>query len=481
MLQRWYDLPVRWQLMISISVISIGAVLLSIGLAVFDARERVKVEVTSSMELAQRFARDIVKRMATEQTLDGLLESIPTQLKYVRHARILVSNPRGELVQIAPDSKAEAAITHGERAPRWFTDLVGPSVGTREVRVVLGSNTLGTIVIVGEPGDELAEVWEEVSRRAVIWLGITLIMLALLYIVLGRLLNPLEGLASGMQELEDGHYGTRLSPPPLRELAVIADRFNTLAGALERARDENSKLYRHMITLQEEERRQVANELHDEAGPCLFGITANASSITRLADKMPDPESSAIKSRISEMLTIAERLKTINRDLLRRLRPVELGRISLQELIESLLSGFERRHPDVGFAFSPGELQRSYGETTDLTIFRCVQEGLTNAMRHGGAKHVGIELGEQTSSKGANGKGPLRKLRLLVHDDGEGFTPNAPIGLGLTAMQERVRSIDGTSHIQSSPQGGTTIVVLVPLSPTGERHSDQSLTIQSAL
>ena len=292
MLQRWYDLPVRWQLLISISVISIGAVLFSIVLAVFDARERVKVEVTSSMELAQRYARDIVKRMASDQTLDNLLESIPAQLKYVRHARILITDANGELVQIAPDPNASDGAAQPERAPRWFTNLVGPSVGAREVRVVLGANTLGTIVIVGEPGDELAEVWEEVSRRAVIWLAITLVMLALLYIVLGRLLNPLVGLASGMQELEDGHYGTRLSPPQLRELAVIAERFNTLAGALEKARAENSKLYRHMITLQEEERRQVANELHDEAGPCLFGITANASSVARLADKMPEPESS---------------------------------------------------------------------------------------------------------------------------------------------------------------------------------------------
>lgn len=481
MLQRWYDLPVRWQLMISISVISIGAVLFSILLAVVDAKERVKVEVTSSMELAQRFARDIVKRMATEQTLEGLIESIPAQLRYVRHARILVTDAKGELVQIAPDPKADGTFPHGERAPRWFTDLVGPSVGTREVRVVLGSNTLGTIVIVGEPGDELAEVWEEVSRRAVIWLGITLIMLALLYIVLGRLLNPLEGLASGMQELEDGHYGTRLSPPPLRELGVIADRFNTLAGALEKARAENSNLYRHMITLQEEERRQVANELHDEAGPCLFGITANASSIARLADKVPAPESSAIKSRIDEMLTISERLKTINRDLLRRLRPVELGRISLRELIESLLAGFERRHPEVEFNFLPGRLERSYGEMTDLTIFRCVQEALTNAMRHGGAEHVTIELGEDGAPKAANGGSPLGRLRLVVHDDGEGFAPNAPIGLGLTAMQERVRTLDGTSHIQSSPQGGTTIVVLVPLSPLRERRTDATLTIQSAL
>ena len=58
-------------------------------------------------------------------------------------------------------------FVHPERAPQWFANLVGPSVGTREVRVMLGDNRMGRILIVGEPRDELGEVWEEVSRRAV--------------------------------------------------------------------------------------------------------------------------------------------------------------------------------------------------------------------------------------------------------------------------------------------------------------------------
>jgi two-component system sensor histidine kinase UhpB len=282
-----------------------------------------------------------------------------------------------------------------------------------------------------------------------------------------------------MHELEDGHYGTRLTPPPVRELAVIAERFNTLAEALEKARAENSRLYRHLIALQEDERRQVANELHDEAGPCLFGITANASSIRRLAERTAEPVAGEIKSRIDEMLGISERLKTINRDLLRRLRPVELGRISLKELVGSLVSGFQRRHPEVDFQFTSGSLERAYGEAIDLTVFRCVQEALTNAMRHGKASQLLIEIGEYEDVKSANGAKPLRKLRLLVHDNGEGFEPSAPLGLGLTAMRERVRTIGGSSHIHSSPEGGTTISLLVPLRPPADERPDQSPTVQS--
>lgn len=470
--------------MISISIISISAVLLSIGLAVIDARERVEIEVTSSMELAQRFVRDLVQHMASEARMDELLEALPVQLQYVRHARILATDAKGELQQIAPsvNTGREGAANAQEAAPRWFTQLVGPKVGVREVRVMVGTKTLGTVLIIGEPGHELAEVWAEVSRRAVIWLAITAVMLALLYLVLGRLLDPLNSLGSGMHELEDGHYGTRLTPPRVRELAVIAQQFNTLAEALEKSRAENSRLYRNLIALQEDERRQVANELHDEAGPCLFGITANASSISRLADKTPEPQAGEIKSRIAEMLTMSERLKTINRDLLRRLRPVELGRISLEELIGSLVSGFQRRHPEAEFTITTERLRRTYGEAVDLTVFRCVQEALTNAMRHGRATQIEVRIGEEEADRTtANGSRPLHTLRLIVHDNGTGFAATASLGLGLTAMRERVRSIEGTSLIDSPLSGGgTTISVTVPLSSPGSTSSHSTQPSQSA-
>lgn len=478
--RRWYELPVRWQIMISISVISVSAVLFSIVLAVVDARDRVQVEVNSSMELAQRFARDLVHRMAAESSMDDLLYALPSQLQYVRHARILATDANGELKRIAPQAVAGQESEFHNEAPDWFTRLVAPEVGAREVRVVVGNRALGTILIIGEPAHELAEVWEEVSRRAVIWLAITAVMLVLLYLVLGRLLDPLKSLTGGMHELEDGRYSTRLAVPRVRELAVIAEQFNTLAEALEKSRAENSRLYRNMIALQEDERRQVANELHDEAGPCLFGITANASSISRLADKTAEPQASDIKSRIAEMLTMSERLKTINRDLLRRLRPVELGQISLEELLSSLIAGFRRRHPEAEFVLTTGDLARGYGEAVDLTLFRCVQEALTNAMRHGHASRVDVHVGESGGARErANGAAPLRNLQLIVHDNGKGFAAAASLGLGLTAMRERVRTIEGTSRIESSATDGTTITVTVPLRKATGAAQQLSPTSQS--
>jgi two-component system sensor histidine kinase UhpB len=456
--RRWYGLPVRWQLMISISAISIGAVLLSIVLAVVDARDRIEVEVNAAMEVAHQLVNDAVARAAAAGGHPALLELVPEQLKYVRHARVLVTDNYGDLVQVAPSEQAPGANLQHARAPQWFADLVGPTVGTRQIRVMLDKNRMGAIVIAGEPRDELGEVWEEVSRRAMIWLAITALMLVLLYVILGRLLNPLVELAGGMHELEDGHYGARVATPRVHELGVIANQFNTLAEALEKARNENSRLYRNLIAVQEAERRRIANELHDEAGPCLFGITANAGSIGRLATQMPDAEAGAIQARVAEIHSITERLKSINRDLLRNLRPVELGRIPFEELIGSLVAGFERRHPECAFSLTFGDVARGYGEDVELTLFRCVQEALTNAMKHGSASRVEITIGEDDAGDGRQ----ERALSVSIRDNGTGIVAGATLGIGITAMRERIRSIGGTSSIDSSP-AGTAISIVVPL------------------
>src|SRR5665811_2484855 len=92
-------------------------------------------------------------------------------------------------------------------------------------RVMPGTGT--PIIILGEPADEIAEAWQDFSSLAIVWLGINALVLVILYVVLGRVLDPLASLSKGMLRLEDGEYATRLKPPKVKELAVIPNRFTT--------------------------------------------------------------------------------------------------------------------------------------------------------------------------------------------------------------------------------------------------------------
>jgi two-component system sensor histidine kinase UhpB len=413
----WYDRPVRTQLLIAVGVINLLAAFLAGAVSILNTRTATRVEIEASLEVAQRFVAATMKDLASQGRLDELSQQLPLQLKHLRHVRIMFMDQIGQLTVVSPQASSVEDADQTP-APTWFSRLVRPQLVGRAVRIVAIDHST-PVVIVGEPADEIAEAWHDFSSLALVWLAINALILGILYVVLGRLLDPLASLSKGMLSLEDGHYATRLALPKVKELAVITERFNTLAGALDTARDENSRLYRQLITVQEEERREIANELHDEAGPCLFGITANASSIQNFADQLPEGRpADMISRRVGEILSITERLKLLNRALLKRLRPGPLGRVKLTELLDELIVGFQKRHPDTEISFSFGDLDDSYGEAIDLTLYRCIQEGITNAMRHGQARSMAVDLHEEPAPR-KNGSTQTRKrLTLSLSDDG---------------------------------------------------------------
>ncbi len=472
--QLWYGRPVRTQLLIAVGAINLLAALLAGAVSILNTRTATRVEIEASLEVAQRFVTATLKDLAAQNKLAQgkqaqLNEELSLHLRNLRHVRIMFTDTMGKLTVLSPqpDNMKQRYV------PRWYAALMRPQLPERAVRVIALPHA-NPVIIVGEPADEIAEAWQDFSSLALVWLALNAVILAVLYVVLGRVLDPLTNLSKGMLSLEDGHYATRLPLPKVKEIAIIAERFNTLAGALETARDENSRLYRQLITVQEEERRAIANELHDEAGPCLFGITANASSIQNLANQRSDRSSPEISRRVGEILSITERLKLLNRALLKKLRPIPLGRTKLSDLLEELIAGFRRRHPDAEIAVSFARLAESYGEAIDLTLYRCIQEGVTNAIRHGKASALSIALTETPVPRGNGSKTPRGRLVLDLSDDGMGMTQATPKGFGLTAMTERIRSLGGSCMIESVPDKGTRIHVEIPVERNPKQRTRRS-------
>ena len=109
------------------------------------------------------------------------------------------------------------------------------------------------------------------------------------------------------------------------------------------------------------------------------------------------------------------------------------------------------------------ELVRSYGEAIDLTVYRCVQECLTNVVRHAQAGQVSVALGEASDGP-CSGEERSTQLTLTVRDDGRGIDPTAaPIGFGIRGMQERVQALGGSYKVDSEAGRGTCVRILIPL------------------
>jgi two-component system sensor histidine kinase UhpB len=165
----------------------------------------------------------------------------------------------------------------------------------------------------------------------------------------------------------------------------------------------------------------------------------------------------------------------MNRALLKKLRPGPLGDVKLAELLEEAISDFQRHHPETEIGLSLRGLAHSYGEAIHVTLYRCIQEGITNAIRHGDARSIEIEIEERPQQK--RGK---PTLSLAIKDDGIGFAPATPKGFGLTTMTERMRSLGGSCVIESVPGKGATLRIQIPIQRTkSDRASRPDLATAS--
>ena len=220
----------------------------------------------------------------------------------------------------------------------------------------------------------------------------------------------------------------------------------------------NRKLSTRLITVQDDERRQTALNLHDEVGPYLFGLKANATSIVNSS------KGSVAEIRAREMLAMIDALQSINRRVLTQLRPMALGQVPLGELLSSLIAERAHQFPDMSIAYSSNRLCNSYGESIDVTVYRCVQESLTNVIHHAGAQQARVTVAHESDC--SVGQQTFSRLMLTIADYGGGIKAHTSKGVGIQGMQERVEALGGNCQVDGATDHGTTVRIEIPL-PSG--------------
>jgi two-component system, NarL family, sensor histidine kinase UhpB len=476
----WHRRSIRGQLLIVFVLIEFIAAMAAGGVIVERARTATQVEVAASMELAELLVKEAVNLMQQEIPAERFLEDLASQLRIVRHVRIGVTYASGRSQVVRPVVRPVPAIDDDRTslvarlwssafapAPAWFAALAAPPVETRNVPVIANGLSLGSVQIISEPSDEIGEVWENTVALTGVMVAVNLCVIAILYVLFGRVLRPLRGLASGLGELELRRYQVRLPRPAPRELAVITGKFNALAEALEASRAENERLGMSLITAQDDERRRTALDLHDEVGPSLFALKANAEAVAATVDEVGRGAGGEFKERMLEQLSIIDHLQATNRSILNRLRPMALGHVPLDDLLSELVRDRQRAHPEIGFSFTSQCLDRNFGDLIDLTIYRCLQESLTNAIRHAKPAHVAVSIGESPHAQNSDDHS-ASELELTVRDDGLGIDPRRPKGHGTTGMQERVETLGGRYALESEKGRGTCVHIAIPVRAGGD-------------
>jgi PAS domain S-box-containing protein len=226
--------------------------------------------------------------------------------------------------------------------------------------------------------------------------------------------------------------------------------------ALQRANEELRVVSRRVFQIQEDERRHLARELHDEIGQALTAAKLNLHSIESV-------EGSHQSFRIKETLVILDNLLRQVRQISLDLHPSLLDDLGLVPALRSLLDQQGRR-ASVAVRFSAKDMPENFDWEIQTTCFRIGQEAITNAVRHANAGQIGVDLRCESGN-----------LQLLVRDNGIGFDPGSvqaqTVGLGLIGIKERAALVGGRAKISSSPSKGTVIEVFLPLTHRGKRAS----------
>jgi len=311
----------------------------------------------------------------------------------------------------------------------------------------------------------VSEVWEDLKLKFIIIASFCVVVLALIYATLGRALRPLEQLSSALNRVGEGDYSAHVAETGPEDLKLIYRAFNRMAEQLREAEQQNQRLNEQLSTVQEEERSEIARDLHDEIGPFLFATDVDAQAIPLLVSREASDE---IVDRSKAIRQSVQHMKLHLRGVLSRLRPALLIDQGLTHAVEHLVAFWKARRPQIAFRTDIEDERFPTG--IEEVAFRILQEGTSNAVRHGQPSAIGL-----TARRTDDGM-----LRVVVSDDGSGITAKGARGFGLAGMRERVASLDGRLRIAEREGGkGVMLIAEIPLPPGNPKKNNQE-TLTSA-
>lgn len=304
--------------------------------------------------------------------------------------------------------------------------------------------------------------------------GLTFLIIggALTFMLRSAVINPLSQLDASARRIAQGDFSARVTLDRKDEVGVVARTFNEMAerveqyaGDLESSKRElqerteqvqqlaavRGQLLEKLVSAQEEERRRMARELHDEAGQALTMLMMN---LARAADALPNNPAEA-KKRLSQSRSLAERTLVELRKLIYDLRPEVLDQLGLVPALRSYAkSRLEAENIKVRLRFVG--VKDRMDPQVEITLFRVIQEAITNIVRHADASTVNIQVVAKNSV-----------ITAVVEDNGKGFDVEAafqiPESWGLRGIRERIATVGGKLKIESTVGQGTRLEVQMPM------------------
>lgn len=437
-------LELRWRLSLAIGLLLTAALAGAALVAVSNARVAVSREVdtslrsaTASLDLTLSLIRDL-----DDVEVERVLAKWVAGFTGARHLCVSLDTRT-----VPGDRCAFPDAPLG--VPGWFVQGAEFSEAPVLREIPLTEKTV-RIHLEADPRDELREAWVDVRSLLLVIGALAFAVNLCVFLTISFALRPLERLVRAMDQIGRGQRATELprSGPP--EVQLLSEKLGELEDRIARGREQVRSLHLRNLDLQEDERRMVARELHDEIGQHVTAIEMETIRVARMA-----PEDQVQReARLQQLRASVAEIHRVSRRLVDRLRPPSIESLGLVGALDGLLDRWREDHPDIalGAELDPG-CDRMPGDRA-VHLYRIVQESLSNAARHARATTIGVRV----TLEGAS-------VKLRVGDDGCGFDARASYrGYGLAGMRERAEALSGTFAVVSKAGAGTVIEAEFPIS-----------------
>ncbi|MEP7041934.1 MAG: ATP-binding protein [Dokdonella sp.] len=442
------------RLQLNLLVATLIALFTAVVLAfqILDTRRSVREETEAANTVATHLLAYFVETYA--QTSRPIVLQSLERLGRVRSTEVTLRDAGGETIYQSPPSPYKA----GRDAPSWYAALVAPEPMHSELRFADS-----VLDIESNASRAVLDGWDDTVTLLQLGLLAMLLGNGLVFWLLRRTTRPFQTIVRGLEEMQAGAYHTRLPEFKGAEAGAIARAFNRTAQAIEDNLDARREAVEATLRLEqsrelaeavqsrvEDERRQIAQELHDETGQSITAIRSMALALKQRAGSDDEP----VREVAQLIADTAAKLYAAMHELIPRLRPPSLDTLDLAAALEDRVAAWRREQPQISMVLTLGTLPEGLGETYALAAYRIVQEATTNVLRHAQAQRVEITLDVVGDS-----------LRITISDDGRGLAPDwqRPGHYGVRGMRERARALGGDVDIDNLAQGGVCVAARLPL------------------
>jgi two-component system, NarL family, sensor histidine kinase UhpB len=469
----------RLRVSLTISVIGVACVAVMAYMLIDYKRKSIDQEIEAGTRVAIQLLQSILpspvesavrgETAVSEDTAPSTdpLASMTQYLSNVGRVRaneVRLFDSNNNLLYESPPSEYK----QGRWAPDWFTALVAP--GAEEVRLPIAQ---GSILITPDSSRSVLDAWDELWQFSLFFLIFFLLLIVAVFLILGHTLKPMKDIVKALSEIEQGNYNVRLHSYRLPEFDAISQTFNRMTSSLQHALIENARLakeeqqrlaaeleleqnrrFTQLIQVKlEEERRAIARELHDELGQC---VTAIKTIGTAIASRDHDSQNET-RQNAQTIVEVASHIYDVVHAMIRQLRPSALDHLGLNDAITELVAQYRHQHPQMAIDLTSEDGLDNFDENVNITVYRVVQECLTNAVKHAEATRINVALAMQT--------GEPELLVIRVSDDGKGMEGEIAENqrFGIVGIKERVQAFGGDVRFESDPGAGTTLIATLPL------------------